>query len=359
VRQGHEVTVLNRVTDAPTDDDANYAVRRFSYLNGSVRFGLHRPPFSWFAARQIRRFLEETKPDLVSAHFGYPVALWLASMRDLPPFLITCHGPALNETPQGPRQRYGLGPRLAAAMNRSVGAVAISSDAHRIMLKIGVDPDRILDIPNGVDRERYRRRVDGFDLRSLLGLPPDALVVLSVGRDVWAKAYDVGIRAFALAAESSPRARYVIVGRDTSRQQPLADELGVGDRVAFHEGLYGDDLIAAYQQADVFLMPSVKELCPLVVPEAMAAGLPEVVTAISGSEDMVHDGRNGFVVEPGKVEPLAEALSRLLRDDDLRKTLAHGSVEESEKYSWDRISRAYLAGAASTAAGRENGDGSP
>ena len=81
---------------------------------------------------------------------------------------------------------------------------------------------------------------------------------------------------------------------------------------------------------------------PLVVLEAMAAHRPAVVTDISGSQDLVRDGENGFVVEAGDVEAMTDRLSRLLSDSDLRTRQSMSTAEIIQDYSWDRVSRRYL-----------------
>ena len=316
-------------------------MRAFSLMRGSTRLGYHRFPFLYYAIREVEKLLKEFQPDFISGHFCYPVGVWLSRMKSVQKFLITCHGPALNETPGGPRQRYGIDQLLADSMNRAAGVVAISTHARRIMERIGVRPEKIIDIPNGVDRNRLTASVD-VSIRARLGIPEDAVMILSVGRESWAKAYDHGIQAFSRMAKAVPRAVYVIVGPGTGRWSQLARELDVGDRVIISSGLYGDDLMAAYQQADIFFLPSIKELCPLVVLEAMAAGLPEVVTNVSGSQDMIINGENGYVLEPGDIEGLAEALGRLAEDASMRKRMGAINREKSAGYTWDIISRKYL-----------------
>jgi glycosyltransferase involved in cell wall biosynthesis len=340
--QGHDVVVVNAVTDRVWQEGAGYGVRAFRLPRGASRFGAHRPPFSWIGTRRIGAILRELAPDAISAHFGYPVAIWISRLEPLPRFLITCHGPALNESPSGPRRRFGIDATIAEALNRSAGVVAISGEARRIMERIGVDSARIVDIPNGVDTLRFGIRVEGSDLRRRFGIPAGAPVILSVGRESWAKAYEDGIQAFAKVAARHPSAHYLIVGRGTDAWRPFSRELEVADRLHFVEGLFGDELVAAYQQADVFFLPSVKELCPLVVPEAMAAGLPQVVTDVSGSQDMVRAGHNGLVVPPREPESMARALLELLRDPELRGRMREAALTEAAQYSWTRLSRLYL-----------------
>jgi len=255
--------------------------------------------------------------------------------------VITCHGPTLNESPTGPRQVFGIDAVIAAALNTSRGVVALSTHAHKILERMGVDERRILDIPNGVDTTRFRKPVD-FDLRHRFGLPRDAIVVLSVGREVWAKSYDIGIKAFAEASKEMQKVFYLILGRGVTRWQELAGEVAGPGRVILCDGLYDDELVGAYQQADIFLLPSVKETFSLALLEAMAAGLPVVVTDVSGSQDAIANGDNGWVVPPGQVDQMAVALRRLIDDGDLRRRFGEANRQRSELYRWERISRLYL-----------------
>jgi glycosyltransferase involved in cell wall biosynthesis len=106
--------------------------------------------------------------------------------------------------------------------------------------------------------------------------------------------------------------------------------------------LYGEDLIGAYQQADIFTLPSIKELCPLVVPEAMAAGKPIVVTNVSGSQDMIVHGQNGLVVEPGEVNALTDAWATLLDEPTMRARMAEDNLRLAPRYDWTEIAKRHL-----------------
>ncbi len=340
-KQGHEVCVINHTTNESVLCDVKYSVIQYKVMRGSTRFGYHRFPMGWHAQRQLARLLREFKPDFISAHFGYPIGYWLSRIKPLPRFLVTCHGRDITEFDWGYRTRYGVGRQLARALNKSVGVVAISVYARKLMEEMGVEPSKILDIPNGVDLERFQAKVD-VEIRRKLEIPRNAAVILSVGRENAAKSYDTGIRAFAKLHARAGKTFYLIVGRGTEKWRSLAGELGVGKYVIFCEGLYDDDLVGAYQQADVFFSPSVQEMFPLVVLEAMATGLPEVVTNISGSSDAIETGTNGLVVERGDVDEMADALGRLIENESLRKRFGQANLEKSRLYDWDRISKMYL-----------------
>jgi len=340
-KQGHEVRVFNWLSGDVTHPDATYSVRKFDLLRGAPKVGYHRFPWGWYTRRQLARQLSEFAPDCMSVHMAYPTGFYVDGLIRDCPYVITCHGGDLTKFDWGFRQKYAIDSILRSALENCTGAIAISSVARSLMEELGVDPGRILDIPNGVDLQRFRASVD-FDLREHFGLDRSKQIVLSVGREHAQKAYPTGLRAFALVADRNLDAHYVLVGKGNDAHASLCEDLGISDRVTLCEGLYGEDLVGAYQQADVFFSPSIWEMMPLVVLEAMAAGRPSVVTNISGSQDLVFSGQNGEVVEPGDIEAMAEALARLLGDPALRLSYSRAMVEQSDNYSWDRVSRLYL-----------------
>jgi glycogen(starch) synthase len=340
-KQGHEVLIINWITDEATHPEANYKVARFDTLRGTARVGFHRFPWSWYACRGIKRILRDFEPDFISAHMGYPTGYWMSTLRPRQDYTITCHGRDITLFDWGHRNEYGIDKELRLGLNRSIGAIAISTHARKMMEDLGVDPQVICDIPNGVDLERFRKQVQ-FDLRARLDLPEEAMIILSVGREHPQKAYAAGISAFSQVAQAEDNVYYVIVGDNTRVHQPLVDKLSLSERVRLCDVIQGDDLVGTYQQADLFFSPSIWEMMPLVVLEAMATGLPAVVTDISGSQDLVATGETGFVVEPGATTAMSDALLNLIRDDQLREQFRHTTLERANDYSWDRISRRYL-----------------
>lgn len=154
----------------------------------------------------------------------------------------------------------------------------------------GVPHDRLLIVPNAVDTRRFQAitRSAGDELRFLF-----------MGRLAPVKALDILLEAFAdaLAAGGSGRLRIVGAGPLQEALRAQADRLGIGNRVAF-EGHRGD-LQAVLADADVAVLPSHSEGLSNTLLECMAAGLPAVATRVSGSEDLVRHGDNGWLCEPG------------------------------------------------------------
>ena len=160
-KQEHEVLVLNCVTDRVTHPEATYAVARFDLLRGASRVGFHRFPFSWYTRRSIDGILRKFEPDFISAHMGYPAGHWLSSMRPKRDYVVTCHGRDITLFDWGFRNQYGIDTELRNALDQSIGAIAISRHARKMMEDLGVDPGIIREVA-GMDGDtagRSRRTI--------------------------------------------------------------------------------------------------------------------------------------------------------------------------------------------------------
>jgi colanic acid/amylovoran biosynthesis glycosyltransferase len=97
-----------------------------------------------------------------------------------------------------------------------------------------------------------------------------------------------------------------------------------------------DEIRRYYEDADVFVLPSFAEGVPAVLMEAMAMGLPVVTTRVAGIPELVEDGQSGFVVPPGRVDALVEAVRRLASDPELRREMGErGREKVISEYSID------------------------
>ncbi len=341
-RQGHEVCVINGISDRPTMPDAPYGVRKYRVCRGSTRFGYHRFGLSHFTVASLRRVLRDFRPDAISAHFGYPTGYWLSRITPVPRYVLTCHGNDITPFYWGDRAVRKSDEALKKGLHSAARVMAISTYCRDFVnTTFGVPEDNITYIPNGVDIQRFQKNVC-FDLRKHFHLADDAQVVLSVGREHPQKDFRTGLNAFAMLSNELPKARYVILGRGVGAHKEFVEQLGMGGKVILCDGLMGDDLVGAYQQADVLFSCSIWELHSLVVMEAMAAGTAIVATNISGSPDVIESGENGYIVEPEDAAGMAAALGTLLGDSALRDQMRDANRRKAEGYDWSRISKAYL-----------------
>jgi glycosyltransferase involved in cell wall biosynthesis len=179
------------------------------------------------------------------------------------------------------------------------------------------------------DRRQTRRR---------LGLAQDAFVVGWVGRMTAVKRTDDLVRTLEKLVDRGVDARLLLVGDgpDHDRLERYAHELGVAKRCLFLG--YQDDVARFYNAIDVLLLPSVNEGTPVSVIEALAAARPAVATRVGGVPDVVRDGVDGFLVDVGDAEALAERLAELAADPERRARMgAAGRERVLERYAVERL----------------------
>lgn len=160
--------------------------------------------------------------------------------------------------------------------------------------------------------------------------------IIAVGNLIPRKGYDLLFSALArVKAIFEKNWRLDCYGAGSPAQlMSLAEELGISDRVFFSSFLGLKDLIAAYQDSDIFVHPSRSDTYGVVVHEAAACGLPLIVSKFAGaSETLVEEGCNGFVVDPDDTSQFCAKLETLMGDHDLCIRFGKRSRELAEK--WD------------------------
>lgn len=188
--------------------------------------------------------------------------------------------------------------------------------------------------PNGVDPDRYRPdRAARDSIRGCESVREDEIVLLFVGSDWEHKGLALVIEALGVLRDVAPGWRVWVVGRgDRPRYEQLASSLGVSGRLRF----FGPrvDVERFYQASDVFVFPTQYETFSLVAYEAAATGLPVVATRVSGIEDLVVDGRTGFVVRRD-TEDIAAALLQLVQAQ-VRSRIGAEARSRATEYTWQR-----------------------
>ena len=284
-------------------------------------------------ARQLRRF----RIDVVNVHAPVPylpdIALAVAGRRRT---ILTYHsgtmikGSHWSDLPLGWYERHVL-PRLFRRADQVV-AVSNTSLAGRYPTARLISP--------GVDLRRF----------TPAEADPGVPTVVYVGRiertSAW-KGVDVLIAAFAAVRERLPQARLILVGGGDAIEdhRALAGRLGVAPAVTFAGPLTGADLLSAYQNASVVVLPSRTEAesFGLALIEAMACERPVIGSCIGGIPDVIEDEETGLLVSPGDPLALAEACLRVLEDDDLARRLARaGRRAVLARWSWEQSTSALL-----------------
>ncbi len=210
--------------------------------------------------------------------------------------------------------------------SRLAHCILVNAAAVRAQLRSeGYARRAIAVIRNGVDVDRFAPRPPDETLRSALGLPPRAPLVVAVSRLNPMKGIDDYLKAMAILAGRFPEARFVIVGDGGSRREleEQARQLGLAERVAFTGTKL--DVAAILSQAAVSVAPSLSEGLSNVVLESMAAGVPVVATRVGGTPEILDDGVTGLLVSPGDAPALAVAIGRLLENPALAQRLGQAA----------------------------------
>lgn len=184
-------------------------------------------------------------------------------------------------------------------------------------------PMKVLGYGNvmGVDMNRF----DPERFPHPSSLTPHPFTFVFVGRIVGDKGINELVEAFVKLNEKHPDTRLVLVGRYESELDPLKPEtlqkIESCKAIDACGAKYGDDLLMEYLKSDCFIMPSYREGFPNTVMEAGAMGLPSIVTDINGSREIIVDGENGLIVPPQTVQPLFDAMERMMDEKELREKM--------------------------------------
>ena len=310
------------------------------------------PLFGLRAGRLAARLVRDGRIDLVyglgASALGYALARRrraVAAPLVFNPQGLEEFGAAGAPWALGRAKRLGYAPlRMAVRTCARAADCVIATDRSlepTVRNALDLTTERIRVVPNAVDLELCDRFVNpekASALRARTGCGPDVPLVLSVGRIERSKGFDVLARS--LAATRSSNWRWVLVGDGPFRPelQRIVQELGIADRTLLTLRVPDDELHAWYEAATLFAHPTLYEGSSLVTLEAMAHRRAVVATRAGGLPDKVHDGVNGWLVEPGAVEPLSRAIGMALSDTGQLARMGHAGRQIVEKtFSWEVV----------------------
>lgn len=203
--------------------------------------------------------------------------------------------------------------------------------------EVGIPEKKVEVIYNGVDLNRFEKKVDKQKKRRELGLPGDAPLVGTVGRLQPQKDHKTFLKASSLILKKFPRVRFLIVGGGSLRKEleAFTKELGIEKNVHF----LGErkDIEEILPLIDIFVLSSAREGFPITVLEAMAYGLPVVATKVGGNPELVKDRETGFLVSPEDSWLLAEKIMCLLKDRKLSRGLGERGRERIKSFTIEKM----------------------
>jgi glycosyltransferase involved in cell wall biosynthesis len=200
-----------------------------------------------------------------------------------------------------------------------------------LVREVGIKKENIVTIPNGIDIKSFSVKLDKKKKIKELGLKSGSPIVGTVSRlHEPTKGIKILLEAFNIV-QSEVNSQLLIVGsgKDEKFLKKMAEDMGIkalflGERT---------DISDILQIMDVFVLPSLSEGFPVVILEAMAAGIPIVASRVGGLKEVVVDRETGFLVEPGNPNELAKNIKKLLENEETRKNFAKaGSNRVKENF---------------------------
>lgn len=305
--------------------------------------------YSWVAYRYAHKLLHQKEYDVIHAFFSVPcgaIAMKLGRDHKVP-YIVSLRG---SDVP-GYSERFSflyiflkpiiraIWKRAAAVVSNSIGLKELAQETSpKLAIPI---------IPNGVDTERFYPAPEKR--------PSDRLVITpGASRITGRKGLRYLVEALGLLKDEFPQLTLSIMGDGNQRAalEELAKEKGLAERVTFLGRIPKDETFQHYQEASIFVLPSLNEGMSNALLEALASGLPILATVTGGTHELVEEGENGFFIEMRSAEDIAEKLRKLVADPELRQRMGAESRRRAESMSWERVAASYASLYAETKQGR-------
>jgi N-acetyl-alpha-D-glucosaminyl L-malate synthase BshA len=300
------------------------------------------------AGKKLYQVVREYDIDIIHAHWAIPMGFVAGLVKSITgnPLVISMHGRDVYVNPEAgfivPTLWY-VKPFLHFAFKYADQLIAVSNNCLNHALSVGAPIEKMQVIYNGANVSRFFPSNEGIDeIRAKYNIPLDAKLLLTVRSLTFRKGLDVFIRCIPKILEDEPKTVALIVGDGPEREnlKTLAKELGVWDKIIFSGHVPNAQLPSYENSCDLFVIPSREEGFGVAAAEAMACGKPIVGTTAGGLNETIDHNRTGLLVEPDNPKQLAEAIKRILNNDELATQLGDNAREKVlTDFNWDHIAQ--------------------
>lgn len=297
----------------------------------------------WRVCRDLKRLIAARRFDVVHCH-GSRANLIGAILRNRisAPVVTTIHSDPKLDYLGRPLAKLVFGTSNAWALRRILYRQGVSGPTCDMLTSRGFSPLHTFQISNGVDFSKLSAPMTRAEFLDSVGLSyePDSVVFGIAARISPVKDMKTLIRGFAKAAEQEPGIRLVIAGDGEERAEveALSRELGLEEKAVFAGWVQDTD--SFYNAIDVNVLTSLSEGLPYAIPEGARMHCATIATAIGGILQIIVDGENGLLLQPGDVDTLAGHMVRLARDPALRRRLGGALFETARRdYSLEATCR--------------------
>lgn len=290
--------------------------------------------------RSLVRLIHDERVTIIQSHLlGSSIYCALAGLITGTPVVATFHG----MVDVNSRERFLALKRLVLHLGVSRFVTVSRALGETLARERLISPKNSSVIFNGIETSKYVRAPTGW-IHSLLGLPSSSRLAISIGNVRPAKDYENLCRAAAIVCVRFPNLHFVIAGDSKSPLMSgldtLRTELHIKDRVHFIG--FQHDPAAVLAEGSLFVLSSSTEGFSISTIEALAAGLPVVVTASGGPEEIVTNGEHGILVPPANPDALALGIEEILASDERTEHFrAKGRLRCEQHFGVESMVKAY------------------
>lgn len=345
VNQGVDVTIVTARIDATPayEELGGVHVHRVPCMSVKVP-GLYPPPLiiSPLFLRHLKKLDDENDFDIIHLQNRFFVSFDTAALYAKlhgKPFMMTIHnarplGISLPITVFGSAYDWMIG-RWPFAMADRI--IAVSEWVRHDIAKYHIDERKIVPVHNGINVSSFKPTT-ATNVRQQYGI--DGKMLLFVGRMITQKGVPYLIDAMPLVLNKHPDTKLLLVGRGNALEalKNKVKAMGLEKSVIFSGYMTEEMLKEAYGTCDMFVLPSVWEVLPIAILEAMSSSRPVVCTDAGGNAELVKDGYNGYVVPMRSPGALAEKINALLDDPEKMKSMGRAGRRRAEdEFDWKLI----------------------
>lgn len=301
----------------------------------------HWSSFNPFSTLKLANTLKREDIDLV--HIQSPMAAIpgrLAARALGLPAIVTVHLPVWLYHGSRQTARSQLGRWVYLNLDKFLNHMAtdmsvyVSERIRKRSVDANLSPGKSsIVIPNGIDLERFKREVNRDEIRRLYHISPITKIVLFIGRLDEQKGLDLLLEAAARLQHLFDQFEVWLVGDGPIKTEleSQSARLGLENRVKFWG--FHDQIDPFLFASDILALPSRFEAMPIVLLEALAAGIPSVVTQVGDNDLVIEDGKQGLVVPPNDVNGLVQAFHLLVTSADMYQQMSEAAVLRSENFN--------------------------
>lgn len=297
--------------------------------------------YTWKAYRFAQKLIKRNDYDLTHSFFGVPCGVISRRLKKKygVPYIVSLRGADVPGYSERFDNLYAVLTPIIHRVWRDAAFVVTNSKGLTELAHKGAPEQKFEQIVNGVDTGFYHKGKRTVENRK------KEFRILLASRLSRRKGFNYAVDAFVELFDFYPHIRMTIAGGEGNAMEELQEQVKkyrLDGRVEFTGAYVKEESPAIYNNADVFVMPSLNEGMSNNLLEALASGLPVLMTPTGGAEELVRDGENGYLIKMRNVESIVDGLKILIENPEMCDAFGHASRVIAQEMSWESVADDYV-----------------